>query len=129
MVKELTAVFLMLAIVNPFCCCFGEVGQDSSLEASTSKPVQSCCSQPVDTSDGDDAPSSKSCPCRKPAVQSDSDDSKLVKLKVIQQLDEGILVSNVDVNITSWPACSLGFQLRPPPLSLRLHLVHCVFRT
>ena len=126
MIKQLTALILILAIANPYCCCFGK---GSSENGSGSNPIYSCCSQPVDSSEEDDSPSEKNCPCKKPAVHADSEESKVLNLKVTHDIQCAHLSPEAELRVTSEPVNRVYFRLRPPPSRLRLHLIHCVFIT
>lgn len=127
MVKQLTALILVLALANPFCCCFAKPVSD---EGST--PSHSCChSQPVE-SDSSEQPSDdqgpESCPCEKPMVQAgESGFEKLPPiassfLKIQHSYSESLHVFQEPK-----PFCS-GFAWRPPPSDTPLYRMHCVFR-
>lgn len=126
MIKQLTALILILAIANPYCCCFG---MGSSENGSDSNPMNSCCSQPVDSSDEGDSPSEKNCPCKTSAIYAESEESKVLNLKVTHDILCAHLSPEAELRVTSEPVNRSYFRLRPPPSRLRLHLIHCVFNT
>ena len=130
--KQLTAMILVLAIANPFCCCFGRGKNDSNTEGG-SKRVYSCCHQAANDSsdstpqDDGDTPC-KNCPCKKAAVKSEYEDADKAVSKLFKCLSILPECPNMELSYVSTTIQALGFWSRPPPLSRSLHLVHCVFR-
>jgi len=125
MIKHLTALILVLAIANPFCCCFG-------MDPVQGKAQPAPCWQTPTDESGDSSPDDdsllKGCPCKKPVVaeykELDSHGSKVLKsLVLIHDYQDQA------VTFVSTPDIRLGFFMRPPPPRLRLHIVHCVYRT
>lgn len=127
MIKQITALILVLAIANPFCCCFAGFASEGSDNNSIS---HSCCGRVNDLPEKDnDAPSpSEKCPCKKPVVQGAGEDFKLVKLNLISDLYSPQLRSDIDTRVSSEPLIRVGFRLRPPPPKRDLHIVYCSFR-
>lgn len=134
MVKQFTALILILAIANPFCCCFGNFFDSENVQNLDSS--QSCCqsslSKNTDSSSPSDQspPCPKECPCEKTYLQSDANDlgktipgdtlsTKIVTLKPASEF-----------TITSVSSSYFGtsFSWRPPPPQVPLYLMHCVSR-
>ena len=125
----------MLAIANPFCCCFGkDIGSDSHKDSQTTQVNFSCChSASTDLKKSDPSDQSPrfphSCPCKKPQVQSSNDD-----LNIPLTLDTlGKQSSDLETG-TEYPLLSVSRlysetlnSWRPPPPEDPLHLLNCVF--
>lgn len=126
MMKHLTALILALAIANPFCCCFGMESVPGKAQPAP------CCQASVDESNDsypDDNSLSKSCPCKGPIVQAEHKDFDLHGNKVLKNL---LLFKEYQNEMLAFVATSdilLGFFMRPPPPTVKLHIVNCVYRT
>lgn len=123
MVKQITAILLVLAIANPFCCCFGsllKLGADDDA-VSKSVPVNSCCHCNPEPTEGegdlpsDDESPSKGCACKQVYTLADAKQSILVSdYKWGNDLFD---VENRDF-VTSLSAIEIfsrGVTWRPPP--------------
>lgn len=132
MLKQLTAMILVLAIANPFCCCFGKENKSSD-SPKDSAPVYSCCYQaadePSNSDPEDDNGPCKNCPCKKESVVSDVKKAEHVGAKVNKSVSVLPEYFDTELRYVATPTERLGFWMRPPPPPQRLYIIHSVFRT
>lgn len=130
--KHIVALILVLALANPFCCCYS-VASESSSKTPSPTQTQSCCSQQGQSSEGEseedgEFPSEKICPCKAPVALADEVDH----FKVLRVNIHYIATHEVDrfeIFDTTESSVTLGkFIGQPPPQSLALFKQYCVCR-
>ena len=138
MIKQLTALILILALANPLCCCVGKPQQEENSGSSAPLPVPSCCHQTSDDSNSsqdssnpDDNPPSKNCPCKKPTYLAGAMDLERERAEFLSFTHIVVLYeSSPDdlIRFTAPPQTSALCLRPPPPPERQLHIVHCRFR-
>lgn len=132
MVKQFTALILILALANPFCCCFAETLNTS--EKQDTQPVLSCCHNPEFESNsdtGDEEPACPNgCPCKKPSeIKAYGDNfnklsnitsSWITTLEPAPRFNDFLIPAPVFTSRFSWI---------PPPSDIPIYLMNCVSRT
>ena len=131
MVKQFTALILVLAIANPFCCCFAETFQTS--ETKEAPPVRSCChsSEPESNNSEDDAPTCPDgCPCDKSSQAQADDHDDFNKLVNITPVQLTLLepASKFQELLIPAPVYTSRFSWIPPPSDIPIYLINCVSR-
>lgn len=140
MVKQFTAIILVLAIANPLCCCFGFLAAQApsqDYQSPSPPPIRSCCqanylpSDNQDESPKDDAPSCPAgCACKQVFTQAENE-----TFKPAQVLKDNIAVCRAEiVEQYSSPFAVEIFSKAlawrpPPPKNASFRSLYCISRT
>lgn len=142
MVKQFTtAVILLLAIANPFCCCFGTSSPKSDSQGDIqppSPPVHSCChSQPEESkhipngeSDDNTPPCPSGCACKQAYTKAELDHFRPAQLHEVNHfIFYWERVELVDCGFRVESFTKDGASRPPPQQEASLHILYCIFRT